>query len=225
MLVETADLSEEDWLDYRRRGIGGSDVSAIFGTSPFRTARDLYYDKLNIASVEDDEGNWVAMEMGHLLEPLVAKIFERKTGYRVYQIKKMFQHPQYPWMLADVDYFVELPDGTTAILEIKTTNYNARDNWWMNGKETVPVYYESQGRHYMAVLTRMKDDGLLPALTGSFSEDAIAQACGQVETLQLQERLHIRKTKRIQEELVRVPNFAALYSHCWSKGYLGTLQS
>ena len=151
VLVETADLSEEEWLDYRRRGIGGSDVSAIFGTSPFRTARDLYYDKLNIASVEDDEGNWVAMEMGHLLEPLVAKIFERKTGYRVYQIKKMFQHPQYPWMLADVDYFVELPDGTTAILEIKTTNYNARDNWWMNGKETVPVYYESQGRHYMAV--------------------------------------------------------------------------
>ena len=151
VLVETADLSEEDWLDYRRRGIGGSDVSAIFGTSPFRTARDLYYDKLNIASAEDDEGNWVAMEMGHLLEPLVAKIFERKTGYRVYQIKKMFQHPQYPWMLADVDYFVELPDGTTAILEIKTTNYNARDNWWMNGKETVPVYYESQGRHYMAV--------------------------------------------------------------------------
>ena len=59
-----------------------------------------------------------AMEMGHLLEPMVAKIFERKTGYRVYQIKKMFQHPQYPWMLADVDYFVELPDGTTAILEI-----------------------------------------------------------------------------------------------------------
>ena len=56
---------------------------------------------------------------------------------------------------------------------------------------------------HLTLLTRMKDDGLLPALTGSFSEDAIAQACGQVETLQLQERLHIRKTKRIQEELVR----------------------
>lgn len=64
---------------------------------------------------------------------------------------------------------------------------------------------------HLTLLTRMKDDGLLPALTGSFSEDAIAQACGQVETLQLQERLHIRKTKRIQEELIRVPNFAALY--------------
>ena len=64
---------------------------------------------------------------------------------------------------------------------------------------------------HLTLLTRMKDDGLLPVLTGSFSEDAIEQACGQVETLQLQERLHIRKTKRIQEELIRVPNFAALY--------------
>lgn len=117
VLVETADLSEEEWLDYRRRGIGGSDVSAIFGTSPFRTARDLYYDKLNIASVEDDEGNWVAMEMGHLLEPLVAKIFERKTGYRVYQIKKMFQHPQYPWMLADVDYTVTYTPVRKSIID------------------------------------------------------------------------------------------------------------
>lgn len=152
VLVDTTNLSKEEWLAYRRRGIGGSDVAAILGISPFRTARDIYYDKLNIADVEPDEENWVAMEMGHLLEDLVAKIFQKKTGYKIYQMKKMYQHPEYPFMLADVDYFVSMPDGSTAILEIKTTNYNARDNWWLNGKETVPVYYESQGRHYMAVM-------------------------------------------------------------------------
>lgn len=152
ILVETAGLSEEEWLAYRRKGIGGSDVAALLGISPWRTARDLYFDKLNIVAVEDNEDNWVALEMGHLLEPLVAKIFQHRTRYKIYQIKKMFQHPQYSWMLADVDYFVELPDGSTAILEIKTTNYNARDNWWLNDEETVPVYYEAQGRHYMAVM-------------------------------------------------------------------------
>ena len=47
---------------------------------------------------------------------------------------------------------MELPDGSNAILEIKTTNYNARENWWYNGEEIVPVYYESQGRHYMSVM-------------------------------------------------------------------------
>ena len=152
VLVDTEDLTREEWLDWRRRGIGGSDVSAIIGISPFRTARDTYYDKLGIAAVEENEGNWVAMEMGHLLEDLVAKIFERKTGLKIYQIKKMFRHPLYPFMLADVDYFITMPDGTKAILEIKTTNYNAKDHWWKDGRETVPAYYEAQGRHYMAVM-------------------------------------------------------------------------
>ena len=56
-------------------------------------------------------------------------------------------------MLADIDYFVELPGGQTAILEIKTTNYNAKDHWWSeDGQEIVPLNYEAQGRHYMAVM-------------------------------------------------------------------------
>ena len=62
VLVSTENLTEQEWLAYRRRGIGGSDVAAILGISPFRTARDLYDDKLNIASVADDAGNWVALE-------------------------------------------------------------------------------------------------------------------------------------------------------------------
>ena len=47
---------------------------------------------------------------------LVAKIFERKTGLKIYQVKKMFRHPLYPFMLADVDYFITMTDGTKAVL-------------------------------------------------------------------------------------------------------------
>lgn len=94
VLVETADLSRDEWLEYRRKGIGGSDASAVLGISPFRTARDLYFDKLNIVTA-DDGGNWVAMEMGNLLEDLVARIFAKKTGLRIFQRKVMYQHPRY----------------------------------------------------------------------------------------------------------------------------------
>lgn len=152
VLVDTADLPEKDWLEYRRRGIGGSDAASILGVSPFKTARDLYYDKLKIVTYEDPEENWVQKKMGHLLEDLVAEIFHVRTGYEIYQVKKMFYHPKYPFMLADVDYFITMPNGETAILEIKTTNYNATDHWWVNGVEAVPVNYEIQGRHYMAVM-------------------------------------------------------------------------
>ena len=127
VLVDTTNLSRDEWLAYRRYGIGGSDAAAILGISPWRTARDLYYDKLGIAEVSENEDNWVQLEMGNLLEPLVAQIFEKKTGLKVFKRKAMFQHAKYPWMLADLDYLVELPDGSTAILEIKTTNYNARE--------------------------------------------------------------------------------------------------
>ena len=151
VLVDTSNLLRDEWLDWRRKGLGGSDAAAVLGISPFRTARDLYYDKLGIVTADDQE-NWVALEMGNLLEPLVARIFEKKTGLKIYQRKCMFQHPEHPWMPADLDYLVELPDGSTAILELKTTNYNAKDKWWYNGEEIVPVYYEAQGRHYMAVM-------------------------------------------------------------------------
>ena len=86
VLVDTTDLPRDEWLAYRRKGIGGSDAAAVLGISPFMTARDLYYDKLGI-SAQADEENWVAKEIGHLLEPLVARIFEKRTGLKIYQRK------------------------------------------------------------------------------------------------------------------------------------------
>ena len=77
VLVDTTDLPRDEWLAYRRKGIGGSDAAAVLGISPFMTARDLYYDKLGI-SAQADEENWVAKEIGHLLEPLVPSISERQ---------------------------------------------------------------------------------------------------------------------------------------------------
>jgi putative phage-type endonuclease len=148
-VVSTENIAESDWLNYRRTGIGGSDVAAVMGVSPFITTRDLYYDKSGIKPMIDDESNWVAKKVGHLLEDLVAEIFVKKTGYKVFKIKKIFRHPLYGFMVADVDYFVELPGGKRAILECKTGNYNTQEKW-ANG--AVPINYEYQGRHYMSVM-------------------------------------------------------------------------
>ena len=150
VVVDTTTLTEKEWLEYRRLGIGGSDVAAIMGQSPFCTGRDLYYDKRGIRPVvNEDEDNWVAKSVGHRLEELVAEIFSYKTGLKVYPIHKMFRHPLYPFLLADVDFFIDFPDGTTGILECKTSNYHCQDKWANN---CVPLNYEYQCRHYMAVM-------------------------------------------------------------------------
>ena len=97
VVADTSGLTEEEWLDYRRGGIGGSDVSIIFGVSNFRTNRDLYYDKVGIKPVRDyEDTTWLQKKMGHVLEDLVAEVFAKKTGLEVFEVKKMFSHPLHP---------------------------------------------------------------------------------------------------------------------------------
>ena len=146
VFVETASLTEDEWLAWRRKGVGGSDVAAALGLSPYRTARELYYDKIGVVPAVEGEDKSITFEIGHLLEDVVAKIFAKKTGLSVYQDQKMFQHPLFPFMLADVDRFIHLPNGDTGILECKTAHYDTQ-YLWANG--AVPRHYELQVKHYI----------------------------------------------------------------------------
>ena len=83
-------------------------------------------------------------------------------------------------------HFIELPNGKTAILEIKTTNYNAKDNWWIDGMECVPVYYELQGRHYMCVMNL--DEVYFCCLYGNNENEVIIR--------------HITRDKDYEDELI-----------------------
>lgn len=148
-LVDTATLTEDEWLAWRRKGIGGSDVASALGLSPYRTARELYFDKIGVAPVVEGEDKSITFEIGHLLEDVVAQIFAKKTGFTVYRDQMMYQHPLFPFMLADVDRFLKLPDGRTAILECKTAHYDVQYLW---ANDAVPRHYEMQVRHYMAVM-------------------------------------------------------------------------
>ena len=40
-------MTREEWLSARRTGIGGSDIAAILGLSPWRTPLDVYRDKVD----------------------------------------------------------------------------------------------------------------------------------------------------------------------------------
>lgn len=141
-LVNTKEMSREDWLAWRRRGIGGSDAAAIMGASPFASPLSVYYDKTGEAPERDETE---AMRQGVFLEQYVADRFTEETGLKVRRRNAMLQHPQYPWMLANIDREVV---GENAGLECKTTSMlNPSD---FEGGE-VPLSYPWQCAHYMAV--------------------------------------------------------------------------
>lgn len=145
IMVETEGLSQEEWLSWRKKGIGGSDVSAILGINKWTSAIELWLDKTNQTNkpVEINE----AMQWGTILEPIIRDHFAAVTGKTVMEVKAMLQHPEHPYMLADVDGITTDDNGDPAILEIKTASEYKRDEWL----EGVPTYYETQVQHYLCV--------------------------------------------------------------------------
>lgn len=145
VLVETDNLSNEEWLAYRKMGIGGSDVSSILGINKWKSAIELWLDKTN-QSLEPVENN-EAMLWGNIMEPVIRTHFAEITGKNVVELKAIVQHPQYPFMLANVDGITVDDNGNPALLEIKTASEYKRAEW----DYEVPVYYQTQVQHYLCV--------------------------------------------------------------------------
>ena len=141
-LVSTLNLPREEWLRYRKQGIGGSDAGAICGFNPYRTAMQIYYDKTS-DEMEDIDNE--AMRQGRELEDYVAKRFIEETGKKVRRANAMFYDEANPFMLADVDRMIV---GENAGLECKTVSPYMAEHW---KDDKVPLSYQMQCYHYMSV--------------------------------------------------------------------------
>lgn len=134
---------EEDpaaWLAARTHGVGGSDVGAICGVSPFTTARQIYIKKTGQfdEALEQSAAAKERMHFGHMLEPIVADEYANRalegTNLKLVDIDATMQHKDYPWALANIDrLIVEVQeDGSekpVGILECKTTSEYQNDEW------------------------------------------------------------------------------------------------
>jgi putative phage-type endonuclease len=76
---EVGPSERDDWLAARRAGVGASDLPAILGMHPRRTALGCYMEKTGQAAV-DDAGDDETLEFGLAAEPLIARMYGFKTG-------------------------------------------------------------------------------------------------------------------------------------------------
>lgn len=89
-----------EWLEGRRKGIGGSDVAAVLGLSPYKTPLDVWNDKLGLS--EEHEQSEAAY-WGTTLEDTVAKEFQKRTGYKIQRVDHQFRDPENSWMICNID--------------------------------------------------------------------------------------------------------------------------
>ena len=141
-LVSTLNLSKEDWLRYRKCGITGTDAGAILGVNPYRSAFQVYHDKIS-DTIEDIDNE--AMRQGRDLEDYVAQRFSEETGLKARRANAIYQSEEHPLLLADFDRLIV---GQKAGLECKTVSPFSADKW-ANGK--IPAHYLAQVDHYLVV--------------------------------------------------------------------------
>ena len=145
VFANTKDMPREQWLETRRKGIGGSDAAAILGMSHYSTPYSVFADKMGALPEKEDSE---AMRQGRDLEEYVAERFTAETGIKVRRRYQMLQHPDYPFMLADIDRECVGLKDIRAGLEIKTT----RDIYLKRFKDgEFPDEYYCQCMHYLAV--------------------------------------------------------------------------
>ena len=157
ILVKTAGMSREEWLRWRTKGIGGSDVSVIAGVNPFRSIFQLWLEKTGQVEPEETEND--NTHFGNVLEPVVKREFSKRTGLKVRAKRALLQSEEYPFMLADLDGVI-YENGKMNLFEAKTASAYKQEIW----EKGIPEEYILQVQHYMAVTGAEKT--YLAALVG-----------------------------------------------------------
>lgn len=177
--IKTAGLDRAAWLKERKNGIGGSDVAAALGISPWKTPLQLFEEKTGKAepAPAGEAAYW-----GTTLEEVVAKEFSKRTGMKVQRVNFTLCRGQGLWMRANLDRAIVRPSisgivktlsdedaaasgrliSTDAILECKTASVYLSDQWGdsqldeirsgdVKSEHKIPLFYETQVQWYLAV--------------------------------------------------------------------------
>lgn len=142
------------WLQWRREGITGSDISAITGLNPWKSCLTLFYEKTG--QLKEQEAT-TRMMLGNYLEEGIANLFQDlNPNLKVYRELGTWAKVDAPVYRANPDGVIEDQLGNLSVLEIKHTS-----QYWTE----VPIHYQLQVMWYQYVLG-LKNPATLVAVTG-----------------------------------------------------------
>jgi putative phage-type endonuclease len=117
------------WIARRKRDITASEVAALFGKHPYKSALDLYMDKtgLNGQNTTDD----TVLRRGRILEPAVAEaVKEIRPQWQITRSICYFSKPELR-IGGTPDWFVmDQEENTCRILETKTASPDIFEQQW-----------------------------------------------------------------------------------------------
>lgn len=149
--------SEEEWLEERKKGIGGSDAAAVLGISKYTSPLKVY--KVKLGEIKEDLSDNIYVKKGKDLEALIRNVYVvpyfQKLGYTVRHPEHMFVSAKTPWLRSNCDGLAIPNDleGKTytdnIVVEIKWVSEWGEFNWYGEDYCGIPAEYYAQVQHYM----------------------------------------------------------------------------
>lgn len=185
----------------RQKYIGGSDVAAILGVSPWITPFMLYQKKIG-AYIEDVTPQKQRIyDRGHRWEPIVVEMLVdelRDRGHDVEIIARNQRYidPELPYIAAEIDLEL-LVDGEEVNGEAKTVNPFAVKDWGEEDSDEIPIYYAAQVAHGLMVMPRRRT--VIAAVTGFDDKPRVHWIERDEETIAGIRAREIEFWRRVQE--------------------------
>lgn len=150
IIADTSKMTREEWLDIRKKSIGGSEIAAVIGMNRWKTQFAVWAEKTGRidSSVQQSE----SMYWGTVMEAILRQEFAKRTGYSVKEAHYIFASVDNPFMTANIDGYVDLGNGEYAVLEIKTAGNYAESDW----NDGCPIEYYLQVQHYLYITGMQK---------------------------------------------------------------------
>jgi putative phage-type endonuclease len=105
-----------EWFEMRKGGITATGITAINGSSPYKTAYRLWAELTGQVG-EQEVGP--AAQRGQLLEQAVADYYTAETGKKLRKSNGIVRLKEHPWAMASLDRTIV--GDTTGIVEVKTS--------------------------------------------------------------------------------------------------------
>jgi putative phage-type endonuclease len=149
ILFDEEILPETDFQANRRKGIGSSDVSAILGLNPFKTAFDVYVEKKGLVK---ERKATTSMKVGRAVERAIGEEYQAQTGrLLVWQGDVQHVDPERDWRRCHPDAFLTYESGG---LECKHVGARQAKRWGPSGTDLVPEEHVLQVVWCMSITNR-----------------------------------------------------------------------
>lgn len=143
----------------RKTYIGSSDAAAIVGVSPFKTAFQLYQEKIGEV-FEFDTDKEKIFARGKKFEPIILEMLVEELVSRGHEVEVIDRNerkrdPELPFLASESDAVLRI-DGEIVSAEAKSVNGFAAKLWGEQETDDFPIYYQCQTLHDLMVKGRKK---------------------------------------------------------------------